>query len=593
VEDLFMTHSTTFSYTFSRIMRILSVLLFLFLTVADEASTQEVIQLLEKLSSPKKEERLVAAQELLKHHYDLVQEKALPVYKSEIDEEVKEALGMILGGFGNPVVLDPMIKLAAQSDDTSKKIHAIKALGKIGDKKASPVLLTALSDPDPKIKRQALIALTRLQEEEAIPQILKLMSLFPEDVKKSINRFGAAARNALIDGLVSDSGEVRKLAVDILGAMKDPSTIPAMMEASEKNQYVIPVLRGFGTEAIPYLFASLRSDTLSTREFAAFLLGELQDPKAIPRLIEALPNTPENAPQALLKFGDKTTTALIEGLNNKTTLKVCANLLGELGSLQAIDSLIEATASGEEDPVEALVQIGRPAVGALNKHLRSTNDVQRRAVARAIGRIGDSRSISALLSVLKDPNSSIKKDAIYALGFIKYRPATPFIMKELESDDPGVREESRNSLIQYGKEYLVQKLQKRYPFFVKQLNNHIMLIESHGASAPSAKPSDNLDYDEEQSPREQIIRSRIRLFESLTFTKDAIKTFEELRKETVLDEKDHYHLARLYRQIGKKRRMKEELQISLTINPNFDKALNAIKKLGYEYKHGRLRAITK
>lgn len=583
-----MARSAASSDTPGRIMRILSVLLFLLLAVADNASTQEVIQLLEKLSSPKKEERLVAAQELLKHHYDMVQEKALPAYKTETDDEVKEALGMVLGGFGNPIVLDLMIKIARDKDHP-KRARAIKALGKIGDKKASPVLLSALSDPDHKIKRQGLIALTRLREEEAIPHILKLMPLFPEDVTKSMNRFGAAARNALLDGLVSDSGEVRKLAVAILGAMKDLSAIPAMMEASEKNQYVIPVLRGFGTEAIPYLFASLRSDTLSTREFAAFLLGELQDEKAIPRLIESLPSTPENAPQALLKYADKAIPALIEALKNKATLKVCANLLGELGSIQAIDPLIEATVSGEEEPVNALVLIGRPAVGALNKQLLNSNDVQRRAVAHAIGLIGDSRSISALLSALDNSNPDIKKDAIYALGFIKYRPASPLIVKELESGDPGIREESRNSLIKYGKEYLVQKLLKRYPLFVKQLSDHIALIESHRASEPSTEPSDNLDFDEEQSPQEQIIRSRIRLFESLTFTKDAITTFEMLRKETVLDEKDHYHLARLYRQVGKKRRMMEELQISLTINPEFKKSLNAVSKLGYEYKHGRLR----
>jgi hypothetical protein len=39
--------------------------------------------------------------------------------------------------------------------------------------------------------------------------------------------------------------------------------------------------------------------------------------------------------------------------------------------------------------------------------------------------------------------------------------------------------------------------------------------------------------------------------------------------------------------------MLEELQESLTLNPQYDKAQDAIKKLGYEFKHGRLRALEK
>ncbi len=109
-----MIHSTTPTKPFSRKICILPVLLFLFLAVPHEAFSQEVIQLLEKLSSPKKEERLAAAQGLLSHKYGLVQEKVLPAYNTETDEEVKEALGIILGGFGNPAVLDLMIKLGSR-----------------------------------------------------------------------------------------------------------------------------------------------------------------------------------------------------------------------------------------------------------------------------------------------------------------------------------------------------------------------------------------------------------------------------------------------------------------------------------------------
>jgi HEAT repeat protein len=471
--------------------------------------------------------------------------------------------------------------------------HAIKALGKIGDKKASPVLLPALSDLDPHIKRQALIALTRIREEKAIPLILKLMPEFPEDVIKSMSRFGAAAKNAFVGELISDSEEVQKMAVDSLVTIADLSVVPNMMEAAEKNQYVLPAIRQFGPKVVPYILPSLRSKNLFTRELTAFLLGEFQDPQAIPSLVDALANTPENAPLALLKFENKATKALIEGLKNKEIVKICASLLGEIGSPQAIEPLIEAAASGEEEPVNALIQIGRPAVGALNKYVRSTNDTQRRAVATVIGQIGDPRSISILLSAAKGPNLRIKKDAIYALGLIGYRPAAQIIVQGLESSDPGIREESKTALIRYGKEYLTQKLEKKFPVFTKRLNLHLELIASQEESSSEPKAAQNLELDDEPSPRERVIRNRIKLFESLTFTKDAINTFDELRKETVLNEKDHYHLARLYRQIGKKRRMLEELQKSLTVNPNYEKALIAVKKLGYEYKHGRLRQLKK
>jgi HEAT repeat protein len=587
-----MRRSASLTKILSCLACILSIFSFLLLAIPDDASSQEVVILLEKLSSPKKEERLEAAVGLLKHNFDIVHEKVLPIYRSEQDKEVKEALGMVLGGFGDPEVLDLMIKYA-QGEDLTKREYAIKALGKIGDKKASPVLLMALSDQNPKIKRQALIALTRIREEKAIPLILKLMPEFPEDVKKSVSRFGVAAKNTFIGELTSDLEEVRKLSVDGLLALADLSVIPDMMEAAEKNKYVLPAIRQFGAEAVPYILPSLRSKSLFTRELAAFLLGEFQDPQAIPSLVEALADTPENAPLALVKFEDKATSALIAGLKNKETGKLCASLLGEIGSSQAIEPLIEAAASGEEEPVNALILIGRPAVVVLNKYVRSTNAKQRRAVATVIGQIGDPRSISILLSAAKDPDLAIKKDAIYALGLIGYRPAAHIIVKELENSDPGIREESRVALVRYGKEYLTQKLEEKFPTFIKRLNLHLELVASREESSGESQASEDLESDEEPSPLERIIRNRIRLFESLTFTKDAINTFDELRKEAVLTEKDHYHLARLYRQIGKKRRMLEELQKSLTINPNYEKALIAVKKLGYEYKHGRLRQLVK
>jgi hypothetical protein len=75
------------------------------------------------------------------------------------------------------------------------------------------------------------------------------------------------------------------------------------------------------------------------------------------------------------------------------------------------------TSPGEQ-AAAALVALGQRTVPPLVQSLKSSSWIARRNAAWALGAIGDSSAVNALLPALKDPEPGVRRQAAWAIGVL-------------------------------------------------------------------------------------------------------------------------------------------------------------------------------
>ena len=118
-----------------------------------------------------------------------------------------------------------------------------------------------------------------------------------------------------------------------------------------------------------------------------------------------------------------------------------------------IQSLIaKITSNNVEEALKAedeLVKIGKPAlkelVNTLN-NLEPAEDILRPEIAFLLGRFEDKEAVPALISLLENENSYIRRNAVDSLGRIRGREAVPSLIAKLSDEDESVRESAISAL---------------------------------------------------------------------------------------------------------------------------------------------------
>ena len=117
--------------------------------------------------------------------------------------------------------------------------------------------------------------------------------------------------------------------------------------------------------------------------------------------------------------------------NALMAIEAC-NGLGRIGSPEIVEPLLAATharekAMGGSNPmdrpaqaiVNALVRVGKPAVGPLLKALQDNEPALRAYCAEALGKIGDRRATGQLCAAINDPDGLVAFKAVQALKGLK------------------------------------------------------------------------------------------------------------------------------------------------------------------------------
>lgn len=266
------------------------------------------------------------------------------------------------------------------------------------DKTAIPALLEALNGEYYTVRSRAALALGNIGDANVISALLPLLKDQEDEVRiaacTAVGKFCDPSTFDEITNVLLDDPkiEVRQSAAKALGETKHPAAIPYLMEALrdsywwyEKEQAVLVLLNAIemmGSAVVEPLIEALGDREGTVRKFAAMVLGNLRDSRAM-----------EELGMAVYDLHDE----------------------------------VSQTAA------EALAKFGAPAVGVLGEALRHPEATVREHAVIGLGKIQDVRVAPLLIGMLNDPERSVRKQSMQSLGKLNDERAVP-ALKEIASN---------------------------------------------------------------------------------------------------------------------------------------------------------------
>jgi HEAT repeat protein len=168
-----------------------------------------------------------------------------------------------------------MLITLLEDRETTVRLTAADALGKIGDRKAEPFLLQAVHDSDPRVREAAVRSLGALSDAggEAELELVRLLS-DPE--------FGV--RHAAAQALGTREGTPALISA-LTGLLTNPD--PIVRQAAVHTLLLVD-----GHGALQALSAGVTDDDPIVRQWVIAALGETGDARAGPVLLERLRHDP-------------------------------------------------------------------------------------------------------------------------------------------------------------------------------------------------------------------------------------------------------------------------------------------------------------
>jgi HEAT repeat protein len=280
--------------------------------------------------------------------------KALTTAHPLVRGRVAEIFGISKDPSAIPALLE-----AVKGEFFTVRSRAALALANIGDARAIPALLPLLRDREDEVRAAACVAVAKFKDPSTFDEITAVL---------------------LDDPLIA----VRQSAARALGGTKHPAALPFLMEALRDSSWwfeqesaaadLLDAIKNMGAVAVEPLTEALQDREGAVRRYAASVLGEMGDLRAIEELGMTL-----------------------------------YDLHVEVGRVAA----------------EALAKFGAPAVDILTEALSHPEAAVREHAVTALGMIQDARVAPALLEMLRDPDRDVVRKSILALGKLKDPRSAP------------------------------------------------------------------------------------------------------------------------------------------------------------------------
>jgi len=271
---------------------------------------------------------------------------------------VAEIFGISKDTSAIPALLD-----ALKGEYFTVRSRAALALGNIGDARAIPALLPLLKDAEAEVRSAACVAIARFCDPTTFDDITTIL---------------------LDDPII----EVRQSAARALGETKHPAALPFLMEALRDSSWwfereqaaadLLNAIKNMGAVAFELLIEALGDREGTVRRYAANVLGEMGDPRAIEELGMTL-----------------------------------YDLHMEVGKAAA----------------EALAKFGAPAVDIFIEALNHPEAAVRENAAAALSKIQDRRVVPLLLELLRDPARDVQKRALQSLAELRDPRSLPTLQE--------------------------------------------------------------------------------------------------------------------------------------------------------------------
>jgi len=339
------------------------------------------------------------------------------------DPEVRANVASALGWIGDERAVEPLIEKLNDEDGVVRGIAAV-SLGALGDHRAVGPLIQALDDEDPIVRINAAVSLGMYLKD-------------PSSVEP------------LIQALEDPDGFTRSRVAFALGELGDPRAIGPLTEAlddeekdvREEAALALQKLGARPDNAVP------PEDKLDAEDEKIFSSTKAS---STPVTDEQIGGTSIEA----TKYGDEVDDTILELEDKSEWVRVyAAQILGDIGDPRAVDPLIQVLLSDEsffvrEYAAIALGDIGDPrAVDPLIKALKDEDSLVRSYASTALGNIGDPRAVDPLIEVFNDEYWFIRADAARALGNIgDTRAVDPLNRLASMDEDDRVRSAAQEAL---------------------------------------------------------------------------------------------------------------------------------------------------
>jgi HEAT repeat protein len=286
--------------------------------------------------------------------------------------EIRSAAALALGQFQDKQVIEPLIKMLRDPAPLARATAA-ESLGQLKDSSAMAPLIGLLRDPDSTVRVRASRSLERLgwqpeNEDERKWHIVATGNL------NRVDELGSDGVELLAELMRNGTPEKQLFAVKALGEIEDPRVLKLILEALKQNNVLVriaalDILKGF---ANPSLFEAveplLKDEEPNIRAAAVVTAVSCDGSRAAPMLLGLLKDVSWEV--------------------RRETIKA----LGRLGDVTAIDGLSKALQDRDHDV--------------------------RESAAVALGRIGDAQAIRPLVLALLDIESFVRNAAHNSLNDI-------------------------------------------------------------------------------------------------------------------------------------------------------------------------------
>ncbi len=296
---------------------------------------------------------------------------------------------------------------AAYTQEPSERNGLFKIIGEIADESSVDDLLARIEGKDPIARLHIINVLARFNEpkvQQAVQKQLKDNSKFIRSAALSaLAKMDGPFDMPLVVGMLRDPEiEVQNKAVDVVVKANHPETVKYLVDVlKDENEYArraaVEVLNVVGTsKSVKYLLEVIADSDWWVRTRAADALGKIGGPKVVDAVLTLIKD------------------------ENQDIRRAAIEILNQTKDERAVAQLIEATRDPDwwvsERAVDALAEIGSSK--ALPRFIDMLQGEAKSlpTVIRAIGKIGDQRSLEALLPMLSRPENEIQVEAISALA---------------------------------------------------------------------------------------------------------------------------------------------------------------------------------
>jgi eukaryotic-like serine/threonine-protein kinase len=296
---------------------------------------------------------------------------------------------------------------AAYTQEPSERNGLFKVIGEIADESSVDDLIARIEGKDPVARLHIINVLARFNlpaVQQAVQKQLKDSSKFIRSAALSaLAKMDGQFDMPLIVGMLRDPEiEVQNKAVDVVIKANHPETVKYLVEVlKDENEYArraaVEVLNVVGTsKSVKYLLEVIADSDWWVRTRAADALGKIGGPRVVDAVLSLIKD------------------------ENQDIRRAAIEILNQTKDERAVAQLIEATRDKDwwvsERAVDALAEIGSSKALPRFIDMLQGEPKSLPTVIRAIGKLGDQRSLESLLPMLSRPENEIKVEAIAALA---------------------------------------------------------------------------------------------------------------------------------------------------------------------------------